>query len=73
MEVVYPAGTMSTGSTQRLRTGADAGAQVEVRFGVGGLVCFDTPCGRSTTPAAGCGFRQACPWGGDDALSDFVI
>jgi hypothetical protein len=32
-----------------LRTGADDGAQVEVRFGVGGLV-----------PAAGCGFWQAC-------------
>jgi hypothetical protein len=26
-------------------------AQMEVRFGVDVLVCFDTPCGRSTTPA----------------------
>jgi len=33
---------------------ADASCvRVEVRFGVGGLV-----------PAAGCGFRRACPWGG---------
>jgi len=37
-------------------------------FGVGGLVHFDR---LSTTPAADCGFRGACPWGwSTDSVTD---
>ncbi len=38
-------------------------------FGMGEAVCFETPCGRSTTRAAGCGFRRKCPQGGERTLS----
>jgi hypothetical protein len=52
MEVVYPTGTMSTGSTHRLRTGTDGCARVGV--------CFDTPCGRNARLRGG----WACQCGG---------
>jgi len=42
----------STDSVTDSRTGTDGRRANGSRFGVGGLV-----------PAAGCGFRRACPWG----------